>query len=45
LEYKNLSSYDKLIYFATISSINPSDFYSFIKTEVNNNDGQAPIAS
>lgn len=45
LEYKTLTSFDKLTYLATILSLNPSDFYSFIKTEVNNNDTQAPIAS
>lgn len=45
LQYKTLTSYDKLVYLATIMSLNPSDFYSFIKTEVNNNEGQAPIAS
>lgn len=45
LQYETLTSYDKLVYLATIMSLNPSDFYSFIKTEVNNNEGQAPIAS
>lgn len=45
LEYKTLTSFDKLTYLSTILSLNPSDFYSFIKTEVNNNNTQAPIAS
>ena len=45
LQYETLTSYDKLVYLATIMSLNSSDFYSFIKTEVNNNEGQAPIAS
>lgn len=45
LQYETLTSYDKLVYLATIMSLNPSDFYSFIKTEVNNNEGQAPITS
>lgn len=45
LQYKNLTSYDKLIYLSTVLALNPSDFYSFIKTEVNNNDTQAPISS
>lgn len=45
LEYKTLTNFDKLTYLSTILSLNPSDFYSFIKTEVNNNNTQAPIAS
>ena len=45
LQYKQLSSYDKLVYFSTILALNPATFYNFIKTETNNNDQQAPIAS
>lgn len=45
LQYETLTSYDKLVYLSTTISLNPSDFYSFLKTEVNNNEGQAPIAS
>lgn len=40
-----MSEYDKLQYLATILSLNPVDFYNFLKTSVGQNSDKAPIAS
>jgi hypothetical protein len=40
-----MSEYDKLQYLATILSLNPVDFYNFLKTSVGQNFDKAPIAS
>lgn len=45
MQYGDMSEYDKLQYLATILSLNPVDFYNFLKTSVGQNFDKAPIAS
>lgn len=45
MQYGDMSEYDKLQYLATILSLNPIDFYNFLKTSVGQNSDKAPIAS
>lgn len=45
MQYGDMSEYDKLQYLATILSLNPVDFYNFLKTSVGQNTDKAPIAS
>ena len=45
MQYGDMSEYDKLQYLATILSLNPVDFYNFLKTSVGQNSDKAPIAS
>ena len=45
MQYGDMSEYDKLQYLATILSLNPIDFYNFLKTSVGQNTDKAPIAS
>lgn len=45
MQYNQLTSYDKLVYLATIASLNPSEFYSFIKKKVGSNQNIAPITT
>lgn len=45
MQYGDISEYDKLQYLATILSLNPVDFYNFLKTSVGQNTDKAPIAS
>ena len=45
MQYEDMSEYDKLQYLATILSLNPVDFYNFLKTSVGQNFDKAPIAS
>ena len=45
MQYGDMSEYDKLQYMATILSLNPVDFYNFLKTSVGQNTDKAPIAS
>lgn len=45
MQYRDMSEYDKLQYLATILSLNPVDFYNFLKTSVGQNSDKAPIAS
>lgn len=45
MQYGDMSEYDKLQYLATILSLNPIDFYNFLKTSVGQNFDKAPIAS
>ena len=45
MQYGDMSEYDKLQYLATILSLNPVDFYNFLKTSVGSNSDKAPIAS
>lgn len=45
MQYGDMSKYDKLQYLATILSLNPVDFYNFLKTSVGQNSDKAPIAS
>lgn len=45
MQYGNLSEFDKLQYLATMLSLNPVDFYNYLKSSINNNTEKAPIAS
>lgn len=45
IQYGDMSEYDKLQYLATILSLNPIDFYNFLKTSVGQNSDKAPMAS
>lgn len=45
MKYNNLTSYDKLVYLATIASLNSAEFYSFIKKKVGSNQNIAPITT
>lgn len=45
MKYNDLTSYDKLIYLATIASLNSAEFYSFIKKKVGSNQNIAPITT
>lgn len=44
-KYGDMSSYDKLVYFATVMSLNPVDFYNYLKSSVSSNKDKAPLAS
>ena len=45
MKYNDLTSYDKLVYLATIASLNSAEFYSFIKKKVGSNQNIAPITT
>lgn len=45
MRYNELTSYDKLVYFATIASLNSAEFYSFIKKKIGSNKDIAPITT
>ena len=45
MQYGNLSEFDKLQYIATMLSLNPVDYYNYLKSSVGENTDKAPIAS
>lgn len=45
MQYGNLSEFDKLQYLATMLSLNPVDYYNYLKSSVGENTEKAPIAS
>lgn len=45
MQYGNLSEFDKLQYIATMLSLNPVDYYNYLKSSVGQNTDKAPIAS
>ena len=45
MQYGNLSEFDKLQYIATMLSLNPIDYYNYLKSSVGENTDKAPIAS
>lgn len=45
MKYNELTSYDKLVYLATIASLNSAEFYSFIKKKIGSNKDIAPITT
>ncbi len=45
MQYGNLSEFDKLQYIATMLSLNPVDYYNYLKSSIGENTDKAPIAS
>lgn len=45
INYNQLTEFDKIQYLATLMSLNPVDYYNYLKSNVANNADKAPIAS